>query len=155
MKSLFRWASMIWLPASVVLAQGPTTAEVPRPDWPKSAVTVVFAPDYGQALRPPQPDRHSQVDPSGNSRRLDTASRILNAMTNGRVSGAANPVEFTAPGGLIGIRPGVESTMATSVTIGDGGKLQFQCARLPEALERLKAASSAARPLRKEIANDK
>src|SRR5262245_8552671 len=144
MKSICRWVSMLWLPASVVCAQGPAAAETPRVDLEKAAVTVVFAPDYRLASQPQRSLRSLETPPS----------RILSAMTGGSGSAAADPVGFAAPKGLIGIRTGAESVMATVVTIAEGGRPQFSCSRLPDALERLKSANTAGRSAGKDAAND-
>ena len=88
-------------------------------------------------------------------RSVDTPpSRILSAMTGGRNNAAAGPAEFPAPKGLVGIKTGAESVMAVIVTIGEDGKLQFDCSQLPQALERLKSANRNMRATRKEAAND-
>jgi hypothetical protein len=126
MMSFCRWIAFLWLPASVVFAQGPV-------DLTKSAVTVVFAPDYSRMTQ--RASLHSIETP---------AARILGAMTGGRLT-AADPVEFSAPKGMIGIRTGPESVMAAVMTIGEDGKPQISCSRLPDALERLKSANTAGR----------
>jgi len=108
MKSLLPWLFMMSAPAFA--------ADPPQIVWPKSAVTVVFAPDRREP---------------------------------------AQPVEFVARGGVIGIRPGPESAIATVVTIGDDGKRRVQCARFPEALESLKPSSSRAPLVNKEAGSDK
>jgi len=105
-------------------------------------VTVVFAPDYSRATRA---RLHSIESP---------AERILSAMTGGRIA-AADPVEFAAPKGLIGIRTGPESVMAAVITVGEDGKPRVSCSRLPEALERLRSANAAGRSAGKGSANDR
>jgi hypothetical protein len=129
MKSLCRWASMIWLSASVVFAQGPAD-ETPRLDLAKAAVTVVFAPDYGLASQPQRSLRSLETPPA----------RILSFMTGHRGGAAADTIGFAARKGLMGIRTGAESVMATVVTAGEGGRPKFSCFRLPHALERLQSA---------------
>jgi hypothetical protein len=76
-------------------------------------------------------------------------------MTGGRINADAGPVEFTAPKGLIGIKTGVESVMAATATIGEDGKVQFDCLQLPQALERLKSTNRAMGSAGKDIADDK
>ena len=63
-------------------------------------------------------------------------------MTGGRIDGIADPVEFPASKGLMGIRTGAASAMVT-VTISESGERQISCAPLPQALERLKSVNNA------------
>jgi hypothetical protein len=107
-------------------------------DLAKAAVTVVFAPDYGLASQPQRRLRSLETPPT----------RILSVMTGHRSDATADPAGFAARKGLIGIRTGEESVMATVVTAGEAGKPQFSCSQLPHALERLKTAG-------KDAANDR
>jgi hypothetical protein len=45
--------------------------------------------------------------------------------------------------------------MAITVTIGEDGKLQFECSQLPQALERLKSVNRGPRATGKDAANDR
>jgi hypothetical protein len=93
MKSLLPWLFLVSVSAFA--------ADAPQVVWPKSAVTVVYAPDRPEAAQ--------------SVKSLDSGT------------------EFVARGGVIGIRLGPESAIATVVTIGENGKRRVQCARLPEA----------------------
>jgi len=146
---------VVCLPACVAFAQGPA-AETARIESAQAPVTVVFAPDYNLLLRPSLADRHATGDQRASLRSVDTPpSRILGAMTGGRINTDAGPVEFPAPKGLVGIKTGVESVMASTVTIGENGKLQFDCSGLPQALERMKSANRDVGATGKEAANDR
>ena len=142
MKRFRQWIPIVCIPVSLSLAQSPAT-EVTRVDLARAAVTVVFAPDYSSAPRP-------------NLRSVDTPpSRILSAMTGGRVDVEAGTHEFSAPKGMTGIKTGVESVMTATVTVGDDEKLKFDCSALPEALERLKSANRRAAGTEKAGASDR
>jgi hypothetical protein len=120
----------------------PSSGERSEIVWPKSHVTVVFAPEHRQARQ------------GAKSPRLDSLeSWIQNVNAEGPTKNMDQPVEFAAPGGAVGIRVGPESAIATTMIIGDDGKRHMECARFPETLERLKAAVPAAHSVR--TANDK
>ena len=130
-----------------MFAQGPTAPETPLLDTAKSAVTVVFSPDYSRATR--------SLRDKVSLRSINTPpSRIMSAMTGGRIDGPADSIEFPAPKGLTGIRTGAESVMAAIVTTGDDGKPHLSCSRLPQALERLKSANTG-HSTGKDTANDR
>jgi hypothetical protein len=112
------------------VARLPSTGELPRIVWPKSAVTVVYAPDLAQAGQAGKSDRPG----------LDTW--IRNPTPSAVAKDKANPIEFAAPKGAVGIRVGAESTIGTTAVIGDDGKRHVECAPLPQAMGRLKPAGS-------------
>ena len=155
MKRFRPWILIVCLPGCVAFAQGPAAA-AGRVESAQASVTVVFAPEYNQPLRPSFADGHATSDQRATLRSVETPpSRILSAMTGGRINADAGPVEFPAPKGLIGIKTGVESVMASTVTIGENGKLQFDCSGLPQALERMKSANRDVGATGKEAANDR
>jgi hypothetical protein len=119
-------------------------------------VKVVFAPDYNHALRSPRAERRGVAEGKTSPRSIDTTpSRILSAMTGGRGNASTNPAEFAAPDGLIGIRTGPESVMATIVTVGENGRLRSNCSALAQALELLRAAAATDRSAGRKTGNDR
>jgi hypothetical protein len=154
MKNLFSWAALLSL--SVFAAPG----QEPEPAGRLSAaalrsVTVVFAPDYAGRSAEAREDAKPGASRGAALRSLETPpSRILSLMTSGRISKRAAG-EFSAPGGLIGIRTGAGSVMASTVIVGEDGKPQFGCERLPQALDRLKAAASARKGAGQETGREK
>ena len=146
MKHLLPWVSMIWLPLFVTYAQGPTTAEAPRAGWPKSTVTVVFAPERGRPVLASYAYQRGHVEHAGRSTALQA--------NGGQAPRTGNPVEFRAPRGLTGIRLGNEFAMAGMATVGSDGKLHFECGRISEAAERWKQTKSVTRSTGKETPND-
>ena len=155
MKRFRPWVLIVCLSACVAFAQGPA-AEPARVESAQASVTVVFAPDYNLLLRPSLADSHTTGDQRASLRSVDTPpTRILGALTGGRINADAGPVEFPASKGLVGIKTGVESVMASTVTIGENGKLQFDCSGLPQALERMKSANRDVGATGKEAANDR
>ena len=113
-------------------AAPPSTGESPQIEWPKSAVTVVFAPDLRQA---PQAERSARVD--------TVESWMRSPALAGLARDLGKPVEFAAPRGAVGVRVGAESLIGTAIIIGDDGKRHFECGRLPEALAKIYPTASA------------
>jgi hypothetical protein len=141
MKNFSRYASLVWAPAWAAFAQTPDPVASTRIEWPKSAVTVVFAPDLNQAaLR----------QNSSTSDALE--SWIQKAMIDGPAKNTPKRVEFAAPRGATGIRVGPESMLGTVVVVDEEGKRHSTCAPLSDAIERLRTASHSRR---KEIGSDK
>jgi hypothetical protein len=138
MKRFVPWLTVLWLPCSVIWAQKPPIQTVI--DWPASSVTVVFAPDFSRPRSlPSKPGAESQT---------------LAAITGIRKD-PGKPVEFSAPRGLIGVRAGAESAMASFVEITEGGVRQSGCLPLPAVLERIRKAAPPAKGRVRETSNDK
>jgi len=119
-----------------------STNEPPQILWPKSAVTVVFAPDLPQAAH-----REKSADTG------TLESWMRNPTLAVLSSSTGKPVEFVTPNGAIGIRAGLDSAVGTVITIGDDGKRHVECALLREALAKLNPALSQAHSPR--VGNDR
>jgi hypothetical protein len=120
----------------------PSSAKTQQIEWPKSAVTVVFAPDFRQPATGEKSGRPDTLE-----------SWMRNVMASGLIRDISKPVEFAAPKGAVGIRVGAESAIATVVFIGNDGRRHLECARLPEALAKLQSAVPDAHSAR--VGNDK
>lgn len=66
-----------------------------------------------------------------------------------------DPLPFTAVHGVVGMSVPAESMVVSIATIGDDGKLQFQCVQAAEAAKRVKVAKPLPPRSRKESANEK
>jgi hypothetical protein len=88
-------------------------ADAPPIVWPKSNVTIIFAPDHGRT--------------SGKS---GAAARI---------GGPASGIEFSASGGMIGLRLPEEFATAAAMTIGSDGRRTLHCGRGRDVIEKMRS----------------
>ena len=133
MRNRLPWAYAILLPACAGFAQEPTTQ---KPAATRSAVKIVFAPEYSQAGRSPE-------------------ARIRNAIAHGMPERTTEPVEFAASGGMTAVSLGPEHATVSMMSAGADGKLRFECVPLSTALQKLKKAGSDVKASAKEAGNDR